>query len=129
MNKRPLSITLICWYLIISETIYLISIPFSLNNPDVRKLMEASAMPLIMQYVMMGIGLFIIFSSSIAMLKGKNWARILYVTWSIIGFTLSVATAAVKTVIIPGIIIFLIIAFFLFRPKADEYFKTDLPPV
>jgi len=98
------------------------------NNPAIQKpmkeLMSKNAMPISIQYAMMFAGLLITFICSIAMLKRQNWARILYVVWSIIGFIISITTSPMKAMMIPGIILFLIITFFLFRPKANEYFKA-----
>lgn len=73
---------------------------------------------------MMYAGLLITLACGIAMLKRQNWARLLYVGWSITGFIIGIATSPMKAMMIPGIIIFFIFAFFLFRPKANEYFKA-----
>jgi len=73
---------------------------------------------------MMYAGLLITLVCGIAMLKGQNWARLLYVGWSIIGFIIGMATSPMKALMIPGVIVFLVVAFFLFRPKANEYFKA-----
>jgi len=66
------------------------------------------------------------------MLRGHNWARFLYVIWSVVGFVVGIATFPMEASIIPAfamIMIFalslfqiVIIAFFLFRPKANAFF-------
>jgi hypothetical protein len=58
------------------------------------------------------------------MLKGQNWARFLYVGWGIAGFLIGITTSPVKAALIPGVVFFLLIVFFLFRPKANEFFRT-----
>ncbi len=95
-----------------------------MNNPKAMELMSQSPLPLSVQYGMIYLGLAITLISGIGMLKGKNWARMLYVGWSIIGFTIGIATSPVKVMMIPGIIIFAILAFFLFRPKANAFFTA-----
>ncbi len=122
MKKRPTSITVIAWILIVTGGISLVTSTISLNNPMLKELMGRSPIPLPVQYVMMYVGLLITLISGIAMLKGKNWARFLYVIWNIISFVICIATFPMKASMIPGFIIFLIEAFFLFRPKANEYF-------
>ena len=122
MKNRPTSITVISWILIIMGGISLITSSISLNNPMAKELMSRSPMPISIQYLMMYVGLFIMIVCGIAMLKGQNWARLLYVIWSIIGFVVGIATSPFKAAMIPGIVIFLIAAFFLFRPKANAYF-------
>jgi hypothetical protein len=124
MNERPKSITVVCWFLIISVAFSLIAIPWTINNPITQKIMAQSAIPISLQYAMMFVGLFITLLCSIAMLKRQNWARILYVVWNIIVIIYGIATSPMKAMAIPGLIVILIIAFFLFRPKANEYFKA-----
>ncbi len=87
-----------------------------------KELMSRSIMPISIQYLMIYVGLLIMIVCGIAMLKGQNWARLLYVIWSIIGFVIGIATSPMKAAMIPGIVIFLIAVFFLFRAKANVYF-------
>lgn len=122
MKKRPTSITVIAWILIVMSGISLITSTISLNNPMAKELMGRSLIPIPIQYAMMYVGLLITLISGIAMLKGQNWARLLYVIWSIIGFGIGIATSPMKAAMIPGLVVFLIVAFFLFRPKANGYF-------
>jgi hypothetical protein len=122
MKHRPTSITVISWILIIMGGISLITSTISLNNPMAKELMSRSIMPISIQYLMIYAGLLIMIVCGIAMLKGQNWARLLYVIWSIIGFVIGIATSPMKAAMIPGIAIFLIAVFFLFRAKANVYF-------
>jgi hypothetical protein len=124
MNQRPKSITVVCWILIIMGAISLVTSTISLNNPMAKELMAKSPIPANIQYVMMYAGLLVMLLSGVAMLKRQNWARLLYVGWGIIGFIIGIATSPMKAAMIPGLIIFLVIVFFLFRPKANEYFKA-----
>ena len=65
--------------------------------------------------------------SGIAMLKGCNWARFLYVIWNIIWFLVGVITLPpiMMRVMIFGFVEPLIIVFFLFRPKANAFFWPE----
>jgi hypothetical protein len=58
------------------------------------------------------------------MLQGQNWARLLYVVWSAVGFVIGIVTSPIKAAMIPGLVVFVVMAFFLFRPKANEYFSS-----
>jgi len=124
MNQRPKSITVVCWILIIMGAISLVTSIVSFNNPIVKEIMSKNRIPINIQYVMMYAGLLVMLVSGVAMLKGQNWARLLYICWSIIGFIIGIATSPMKAAMIPGIIVFLVIVFFLFRPKANEFFKA-----
>ncbi len=124
MKERPASVTVIAWFLIATAGISMITSTFAINinNPVIRELMKQSPIPVSIQYAMMYAGLLISIVSGIAMLKGQNWARLLYVTWSIIGFMTGMATSPAKIAMIPGFVIFAVIAFLLFRPNANKYF-------
>ena len=79
MKKQPTSITVIAWILIVIGVISLIATTIGLNNPMVKEVMSRSSIPIPAQYIMNYVGLLITLISGIAMLKGKNWARLLYV--------------------------------------------------
>ncbi len=123
MTKRPPSITVIAWILIITGGISLITSTASLNNPMVKELMAKSPIPIPVQYAMMYIGLLVSIVSGIGMLKKQNWARFLYIICGAIGFLIGLFTSPMKMALIPGLLFFAIIVFFLFRPIAKQYFS------
>jgi hypothetical protein len=124
MMKRPTSVSVIAWILIVMSGISLLTSTVSLNNPMARELMAKSLLPVPLQFVMLYVGLLITIVSGIAMLKGQNWARFLYVGWSAIGFVIGILTSPMKAAMIPGLVVFAVLTFFLFRPKPNEYFST-----
>ena len=99
MMKRPTSVNVIAWILIVTSGISLISSTVSLNNPMAKELMAKSLMPIPLQYVMLYVGLLITIVAGIAMLKGQNWARFLYVVWSAIGFVIGIVTSPMLSLI------------------------------
>lgn len=122
---RPRSITIISWYLIISGAYMLIY--FGLNyqlfdTPLMRNMMEKSPLPIEVQIAQIFVGGAITVITGLAMLKGQNWGRWLYFLWSALGLTVGLLTSPMKFMILPGLLVFLVIAFFLFRPKANAYF-------
>lgn len=125
MKDRPKSITIISWFLIITSVISIASTAFTYDNPEVVKMMELSAMPITLQYILMVIRMAITISCSVLMLKAKNIGRIVYVGWTIISLIIGLFTSPAKAMMIPGVVFFLIITFFLFRPKANEYFSVN----
>ena len=125
MKNRPTSVTVIAWVLIVMGGISLISTTVMINNPMAHDLMSKSPISIPVQYAMAYIGSLIMIVSGIAMLGGHNWARFLYVVWSAIGFVIGIATSPMKVALIPGFVVFVVIAFFLFRPKATQYFSPS----
>lgn len=120
--KRPTSVTVVAWILIAMSGISLISSTLTLNNPMAEELMAKNPLPIPLQYVSLYVGLLITIVAGIAMLKGQNWARFLYVIWFAISFLIGIVVSPMKVVMIPGLVVFAVITFFLFRPKANEYF-------
>jgi hypothetical protein len=122
MKPRPTSITVISWILIVVGAISLITTTVTLNNPMAKELMARSPIPLPVQCAILYVGLVVIIISGVAMLKSLNWGRLLYVIWSAAGFVINFATAPMKIAIIPGFLLYIVVVFFLFRPKANQFF-------
>jgi hypothetical protein len=120
--NRPTSVNIIAWFLIVTGLISLVFSYFSLSNPMAQELMAKNLLPIPLQYVLMFLGLVISVVSGFALRKGQNWARQLYVGWSVLGLLIGLATAPGKPALIPGALVLAIIAFFLYRPSANAYF-------
>jgi hypothetical protein len=130
MRTRPTSITVIAWILILMGGISLVTTTFvinsaMINNPAAQELISKSPIPVTVQYAMTYIGLLIMLVSGIAMLQGQNWGRWLYVVGTALGFLIGIATSPLKGAMIPGFVVFVVITFFLFRPKANKYFSDQ----
>jgi hypothetical protein len=125
MKKRPTPVTVVAWILIVVGISSLVAMTLTLNNPATLDLMSRSLLPISLQYVLAYAGFLVTIVSGIVMLKGRNWGRLLYVVWSAIGSLIGLATSPLKLAMIPGIVVFLIFTFFLFRPSANAYFQAD----
>ena len=133
MRTRPTSITVVAWILILLGGISLVTTTLVINsaminklmidNPAARELMSKSPIPIPVQYAMAYAGLLVMLVSGIAMLKGQNWGRWLYVVGTAAGFLIGVITSPLKETMIPGFVVFVVVSFFLFRPKANQYFS------
>lgn len=122
MGERPKSITVIAWFLIVTGVISVFTSLTSLNNPMVKELMAKSPLPVSLQYAMMFVGLAVTIASGMGMLKGQGWARLLYVVWGVFGLLVGLVTSPMKAAMIPGLVVFAIIVFFLYRPASTQYF-------
>ena len=123
MGKRPKSVTIIAWILIVVGVNSVFTCLASLNNPMVKELMSKSPFSIPLQYAMMCVELAVGVVSGIGMLKGQGWARLLYVIWRSIGFLIGIVTSPMKVALIPGLIFFAIVVFFLYRPASNQYFS------
>ncbi len=127
MKTRPKSLTVVCWYLIVSGVWGFVGLLIArgyMNDPKTTETLEKlSHLPLYVQYGMGAITLIVSLVSGISMLRGKNWARVLYVSWHVIAMAISFAASPNKVIFIPGTILFIVILFFLFNAKANRYFS------
>jgi hypothetical protein len=121
-KQRPTSLTVIGWIFIVLGGLSAVATLFTYNSPEVQAIMEESPLSVATQYTMMIAGLAASIAAGIGILKGQNWARYLYVGWSLIGFAVTIATSPLTASMIPGLVLFLVFAIFLFRPQANEYF-------
>src|SRR5207245_383593 len=94
-----------------------------IDSPAARDLISKSPIPVPVQYAMIYVALLIMLVSGVAMLKGQNWGRWLYVIGTAAGFLIGIITSPLKEAMIPGFVVFVVVSFFLFRPKANQYFS------
>ena len=129
MRTRPTSITVIAWILILMGGISLVTTTLMINpvmnNPAISELMSKSPVPVPVQYAMTYVALLVMLVSGIAILKGQNWGRWLYVVGTALGFLIGIITSPLKSAMIPGFVVFVVVAFFLFRSKANKYFADQ----
>lgn len=123
MNVRPRSITIISWFLIITSALSVVTFAVVYNNPDIVKLMEMNAMPLWLQYTLNVVGVVVSLGCGVLMLKGKSLGRMVYVGWALVSMVVGLLTTPAKLTLVPGLIFMFIVLFFLFRPKANEFFS------
>lgn len=124
--KRPISVSIIAWFLIVTSLISLVSSYVSMDNPMVRELMSKSLLPLSVQYAMMFVGLAVTVATGAAMLKGLGWGRLVYFAWSVLGLVVGLVTSPMKIALVPGAILLAVFAFFLYRPKVNAYFSGQV---
>lgn len=127
-KKRPTSVTVIAWFLIVVAAINVVTMTFAwkkvYQDPKVQELMAKSPLPVSVQYAMGAVGLVVMLTAGIFMLRGKNWARFLYMGWTAAGFVISFFTSPAKLMLIPGVVMYAIVVFFLMRPAANAYFES-----
>lgn len=121
LQPRPTSITVIAWLCIISAGLSLF--PFmNRNSPMAQEMMRRNLLPIPLQHLQYYAGILISLVIGIALLKGKNWARSLWVVWSILEMIIFLVAWPIKAMVIPSLVFLAFLTFFLFRPKANAYF-------
>ncbi len=125
MRPRPTSVTVIAWIQIVTMSLSLFTLVPAMNNPQARELMAKSSVPITVQIAIAYVGLILTITAAIAMLKGYNWGRLLYVVWHGCSILFSFATSPLKGAIIPGMLVYLLFSFLLYRPVATAYFRPE----
>lgn len=125
MRKTPGSIQIISAWLIFSGLVALLINMTNRSDPRVMEIMSRNPLPIWLQLAWVYLGALVSLISGIALLNGRNWARFLYLMWSGMTLVVSFLTSPVKLACVPGLIFFVVIAFFLFLPKAEAYFMRQ----
>ena len=126
---RPTSITVIAWILIVGSAIKAPWTLSLLHDPQfVESLAHNSSLPVRVQYFDMVADPVVAIVVGIGLLKGQNWARVLYLVAGVIGLLLNFATCRVRPIMIIPAAVFLAIIYFLFRSEADQYFRGKKAP-
>ena len=123
MAKRPLSLTIIGWFMIISPLISLYSVLTLPTNPMAAKLYAQSPIPLSGHMAFGVIGAMVSVAAGYGVLKGYPWSRWLYVGWTIMALIFSLLTVQIVSIFILSVLFLAVIGFFLFRPAANAWFN------
>jgi hypothetical protein len=125
MLARPVYVTVIGWLLIVIGVLSLLSTPAVLYLSSTRAWLDTAALPVPVQ-VLLNLGSALIsLVSGYYILRGRNWARLLFTVWSAAESVLSVVDApatARSGVFLVWIALLLVIIVLLFLPPSNLYF-------
>ncbi|NTZ09434.1 hypothetical protein [Burkholderia metallica] len=126
--KRPLSLTILAWIIIVTNAITCVYTPFSIGMPTTQALLSHYLLPV---WATLGISVIIEAANvviGIAILKGREWSRKAYIVTFVIGIAFSLVNMPVSmlAVLIPGVLLFALFVYLLFRRPATAYFRQAL---
>jgi len=124
MEKRPLSLTIIAWILIVLSVLALIGTFAMQSNPQMVKMQEQMHTPVLFQHAWTVLGVIIDLIVAYGIFKGQPWSRVLYVVWGIIGLVVGFFILPQKAYLVFSLIVLVVISIFLFSAKANEYFSA-----
>ena len=124
MAKRPLSITIIAWLLIVLTVLGLIAAFAMGSNPVMTKTLEQMHMSLAMYQGWVVLNAIVTLVCAYGFLKGLPWSRVLYIVFGIIGLIVSYYISPMKAAILISLLILIVVAFFLFRENANDWFQA-----
>ena len=116
MNKRPLSITIICWIFIVFGAIALLYglLPSGDTNAS-QRIAELKG------HWYVHVSRIIQVLCGVFMLYGFNWARWLLVVWIAFHIVISILHSPFQLLV--HSVLFAVILYFLFRRSASAYFR------
>ena len=135
MNPRPTSVTVIAWTLIVLGLFGSIGVGFSWyhinhlpsDSPELVAMQAINSLPISVQMALSAAALVITLVSGLFLLRGAGWARGLYLGGSGLQLVISFFTLSAKLMVLPGLLILLLAAAFLFRAPANAYFQSPAP--
>lgn len=123
--KRPLSLSILGWFIIVASAISLVSMPLSLRNPAAVDALHQAALPIGVLLAISIVSGLLNIAAGIGILKGLAWGRILYIVVGVTGIVISLVSFPSKAAVIPGLILLAVFVFILFRPRANAYFQRE----
>ena len=124
-QKRPVIVTIICWYMFIGVLVVPVIIYMSMNNPEMAEIIrKGSTLPSMTQYGLMGLGAIVSLWAAIGMLKGKRQARTVYVVYTIAAFTITILASHMKEGLIGSVLMTAVLLGLLYIPSANRYFAS-----
>ena len=121
MNKRPLSVSVVAWIIIILSIIGIFV--YITMHQGISEHLNAMNAPIHVYYMGM-VSVVIDLICALFMLRGANWSRLLYLTWGIIIYIYDFVVLGSDHLgaIVFSIVAFIIFNIFLFSSSANEYF-------
>ena len=127
-RSRPLSVSIIGWILCVlgaCSVLGTLQALFLSDDPRMQKAIASSPVPFSVQVGFMAVIAVVTLVVGISFLRGANWARWLYIGFCVVCLVFGLICNPNKIMIIPPVMLQGVIIFFLFRPKASDYFLGD----
>jgi hypothetical protein len=125
MRDRPITTSLVCWYLILASTWAIIHCFSYLNGKVMQARMAEVHLPIQVQVAQYLLGIAVPMVAGVFIWEGANWARVMYIGWGIANYLLSVIVVPNKHDLLPGLPIFAICAILLLLPGPRSYFLLE----
>jgi hypothetical protein len=124
MSRRPLSLTIIAWLLVVFVVIGLIGAFTMGSNPAMTSALQQMNMSLGTYQAWIALNSLVTLICAYGFLKGFPWSRVLYVVWGVLGIIVSFYISPMKAAIAVSVVLLIVVCFFLFRGNADDWFQA-----
>jgi hypothetical protein len=126
-TKRPVSVTVIAWFLISMCVLNLLPMAIGYWTPLAHQFFARSGLSDTVHLASGVTGMLATIVFAAYMLRGANWARWLYLAWVSFGVVSSAFLTSSLLLVLPGAIKTLVIGYFLTRRDANLFFSARSP--
>jgi hypothetical protein len=123
--KRPVSLSILGWFIVVTNAIALLVWPWTLHNPSAQAVFARSMMPLPVMLAVSIASQALCLVAGVGILKGRAWARTLYTVITLATLAFSLVTSPFKIMLLPGAVLAALFLYLLYRPAATAYFVRD----
>lgn len=124
MEKRPLSLTIIAWLLIILSLFNLVGVAMMRSNAAMMKAVEQMHASVAFLQIWGVAGTVVTLLCAYGILKGLPWSRVLYLVWGIIGLVVGFYTSPMKAALVLTLVILVVVCAFLWTNNANDWFQA-----
>ena len=124
MTKRPLSLTIIAWVLIVLSLLALVGAFTMGSNPVMMKTIEQMHMSLVLEQAWTVVGVIVNLIVAYGIFKRQPWSRVLYVVWGVIGLVAGFFISPMKAALVLSLIVLVAFSYFLFSESANDWFSA-----
>ncbi len=128
MNSRPTSVTYAAWFVIVVNILGVFGMAYGFESQEVWDAMALNLLPVVVQRSLIMFTLGISILCGFMMLDGRPWARKLYIGFNGVSLLIQLVSAADKLMLLPAILIFGALVYFLLRPQANDFFAGKFEP-
>jgi hypothetical protein len=125
MERRPIYVTLVVWFLVLLGAACFLSLAWSstlLRNPDFAEVFPGHGLPPNERWLLSEFGFVLLMVTGKFMLEGANWARIVYVVWIVSWLGFCCYKDPDLALLLPNLLVHGTAIMSLFLPKTNRYF-------
>jgi hypothetical protein len=123
IRQRPISVTIISWFLIVSSVIGLVSTFVVMKPSDYEATLAINLLPAAFLMAYQLVCVFVGLLSGVFMLKGAAWARWLYIGWGALGILVNFGNFGFTLFAIPGLVVYTLLTAILLRKNSSDFFS------
>lgn len=123
--KRPIGVTTVVWFIIVTTTIAGFALAKGFSNPEVIEVIESARFPVWLQILWSYVALIIKIVCGIYLLYGKQWARYTLSILLILGLSASALNGLYSPVMWYSITFQVGLIAILFTPNSHAWFRQQ----